>query len=273
MPLIEHIRELRSRLLRAIIGLVLATIVGFLFFDPIWAVLKQPYCQLPAAHQLNSDQCSLGVFKVFDSFFIQLKVGVIVGAIASSPVWLYQIWAFVTPGLHHNERRWTVSFLATSVPLFLGGVVLAYFVLDKGLALLMSFVPENVVPIIGVSEYLSFITKMLLVFGVAFELPLLVVMLNLAGVLSYERIARWRRMIMFIVFVFAAVATPGGDPISMLALGVSMIILFEIASQIARLNDRRKAAREAASPLAHLSDDETSPLDLDDSYGMDGERR
>lgn len=273
MPLIEHIRELRGRLLRAIIGLVIATIIGFVFFDPIWEILRQPYCRLPVAHQINADGCSLGVFKVFDAFFIRLKVGLIVGAVASSPVWLYQIWAFVTPGLHRNERRWTVAFLATAVPLFLGGTVLAYLVLDKGLALLLSFVPDEVVPLIGLSDYLNFITKMLLVFGVAFELPLLVVMLNLAGVLSYERFARWRRMLWFLVFVFGAVATPGGDPFSMLALGLSMIVLFEIAGQIARINDRRKAAREASSPYAELSDDETSPLDLDDSYGLDGERQ
>lgn len=273
MPLMDHIRELRNRMLKAILGMVVATVIGFVFFDPIWEVLQRPYCQLPAAQELRGDGCSLGVFRVFDSFFIHLKVGLIVGIVASSPIWLYQIWAFVTPGLRRNERRWTFLFLATSIPLFFGGSVLAYFILDKGLALLMSFVPENVVPILGISEYLSFIAKMLLVFGVAFELPLLVVILNLAGVLSYARIARWRRMIMFLVFIFAAVATPGGDPFSMLALGASMIVLFELAAQLARLNDRRKAARDAASPLANLSDDEASPLDLDDAGDLDDDRR
>lgn len=274
MPLIEHIRELRSRLLRAIIGLVLGIIVGFVFFEPIWAFLQEPYCQLPAAHRAEADGggCALGVFRIFDSFFIRLKVALVVGAVLSAPVWLYQLWGFVTPGLHRNERWWTVAFLGTAIPLFFGGAVLAYIILDKGLAILLSFVPEDVVTLIGIDDYLSFITKMLLVFGVGFEVPLLVLMLNLAGVLTYERIAKWRRMIMFAGFVFAAVATPA-DPFSMLALGIPMVILFEIAAQIARIHDRRKAAREAASPYAQLSDDEASPLDFDDSHGLEGDRR
>lgn len=272
----EHIRELRSRLLRAIIGLVVATVVGFVFFDPIWRVLQEPYCQLPAAHDPDGT-CALGVFRIFDSFFIRLKVGLIVGALGSAPVWLYQLWAFVTPGLRHNERRWTVVFLGTSIPLFFGGAVLAYVILDKGLAIFLSFVPESVNLLIGIDDYLKFVTRLLLVFGVGFEVPLLVLILNLAGILSYERIAKWRRMIIFSAFVFAAVVTPG-EPISMLALGVPMVILFEIAGQLARINDRRKASREAASPMAQLSDDETSPLDLDDSddddsYDRGGERR
>ncbi|MQA86556.1 MAG: twin-arginine translocase subunit TatC [Streptosporangiales bacterium] len=272
MPLVEHIRELRSRLLRTVIGLVLGVIVGFVFFEPIWAVLQDPYCQLPIAQDPDGG-CKLGIFRIFASFLIRLKVALIVGVVLSSPIWLYQLWAFVTPGLHRNERRWTVAFLGTAIPLFFGGAALAYFVLDKGLAILLSFAPQDANLLIGIDDYLSFVTRMLIVFGVSFELPLLVLMLNLAGILSYERIARWRRMIIFGAFVFAAVATPSGDPFSMLALGVPMIILFEIAGQIARIHDRRKAAREAASPYAELSDDEASPLDLDESYGLEDDRR
>lgn len=275
MPLIEHIRELRTRLLKSFLGLLAGTIVGFVFFNPIWDFLQRPYCQLPAAHKLTNerDSCDLVVHSIFDGFFLHLKISLIVGVIISSPVWLYQIWSFVTPGLYRNERRWAGTFVGVAVPLFLGGAALAYLTLDKGLRILLSFVPDEVIPVIGVSEYLGYLVMMLLVFGVSLELPLFVVLLNFVGVLSHERLKRWRRTIIFLAFVFAAVATPSQDPFTMLALAVPMVILFEVAELVAGVHDRRKARLAAATPYSQLSDDETSPLDLDDSYDLEQDHR
>jgi sec-independent protein translocase protein TatC len=173
-------------------------------------------------------------------FTLQLQVTVVAGIVATSPIWLYEIWAFITPGLHKREKRWTVIFLAAAVPLFAAGVWLAYAFLPKGLQILLGFTPENFTNLITVSEYFTFVTRMLLVFGVAFLLPVFVVLLNAVGVLTAERLRSWWRGITFGVFIFASVATPTGDPWTMLALATPMLILLFIAFAIAWFNDRRR---------------------------------
>lgn len=269
MPLIEHIRELRNRLLKALLGILVGTGVGLWFFDPIWRFLQQPYCQLPEKNRLGKG-CGLVVNGLTEGFFLNLKISLIVGLVISAPIWLYQLWAFVAPGLYQRERRWTYIFLTASVPLFAGGATLAYVTLDKGLGILLGFVPNGTTALITVSSYLGYAVAMLLIFGVAFELPLFVVILNLAGVLTHARIRKSRRLILFGLFVFAAVATPSQDPFTMLALALPTVVLFEVAEVIAYLHDRHKAARP--DPYAGLSDDEASPLDLPDSELEDGER-
>ncbi|WP_245691409.1 twin-arginine translocase subunit TatC [Sinosporangium album] len=254
MPLIEHLRELRTRLVLAILAVVVGTIVGFTLYDPIWALLSEPYCSLPNANELGSCFANRGVFA---PFFVALKVAAIFGLVVSSPFWLYQVWAFVTPGLYRNERKYTISFLAIAVPLFAAGAALAYFVLDKGLALLLSFVPANSATLMEPTEYLDYALVMLIVFGVSFELPLLMVFLNLIGVLKQATVKKHRRMIIFAMFVFGAVATPGSDPIAMIALAVPMVALFGLAELIMYLRERRLPAGEDYS---NLSDDEASEL-------------
>ncbi|NEA26512.1 twin-arginine translocase subunit TatC [Actinomadura bangladeshensis] len=261
MPLMDHLRELRNRLIKAILAFVVGAIVGWLLFDPVWDFLKQPYCSLPQSHVIDKDQCSLFVNGIFSSFFLKLKIACIIGAVISAPVWLYQLWAFVAPGLYSRERRWTYVFLGAAVPLFFVGTALAYVTVDKGLAIFLGFVADDVKPLITVDSYLGYVLTMLLVFGLTFELPLFVVVLNLAGVLSSKRIRRFQRMILFGIFVFAAVATPSADPFTMLALALPTVLLFEIAALLAFLNDRRRARRP--DPYEGLSDDEASPLDLD----------
>lgn len=261
MPLMDHLRELRNRLIKAILAFVVGAIAGWLLFDPVWDFLKQPYCSLPQSHVIDKDQCSLFVNGIFSSFFLKLKISCIIGAVISAPVWLYQMWAFVAPGLYNRERRWTYVFLGAAVPLFFVGTALAYVTVDKGLAIFLGFVADDVKPLITVDSYLSYVLTMLLVFGLTFELPLFVVVLNLAGVLSSKRIRGLQRMILFGIFVFAAVATPSADPFTMLALALPTVLLFEIAALLAFLNDRRRARR--ADPYEGLSDDEASPLDLD----------
>ncbi|MER7546842.1 twin-arginine translocase subunit TatC [Actinomadura sp.] len=261
MPLMDHLRELRNRLIKAILAFVVGAVVGWLLFDPVWDFLKQPYCSLPQSHVVDKDECSLFVNGIFSSFFLKLKISCIIGAVISAPIWLYQLWAFVAPGLYSRERRWTYVFLSAAVPLFFVGTGLAYVTVDKGLAIFLGFVADDVKPLITVDSYLSYVLTMLLVFGLTFELPLFVVLLNLAGVLSSARIRRMQRMILFGIFVFAAVATPSADPFTMLALALPTVLLFEIAALLAFLNDRRRARRP--DPYAGLSDDEASPLDLD----------
>ena len=259
MSLMDHLRELRNRLIKAILGLVLGAIVGWILFEPIWDFLKQPYTQIPPEHCLDG-KCDLVVHGIFDGFFVRLKVSLMIGAVLSSPVWLYQIWAFVAPGLYNKERRYTYTFLAAAVPLFFLGAALAYVTMDKGLQIFIGLAPGDTTVLVGVQDYLGYAQAMLFIFGLTFELPLFVVMLNLVGVLSHERIRKSRRLLVFGVFVFAAVATPSQDPVTMLALALPTIVLFEFAELFAYLHDRRRA--RDGDPYADLSDDEASPLDL-----------
>jgi len=261
MPLLAHIRELRNRLIKAILALFACTIIGWIFFNPVWDFLKEPYCSLPQSHVIN-DKCTLVISGIFSAFFLKLKISFIIGLVLSGPVWIYQVWAFVAPGLYRRERRWTYAFLAVAIPLFFVGVALAYVTVDKGLSIFLGFVADDVSALITVDNYLGYVLAMLLVFGMTFELPLFVVVLNLAGVLTFQRIKQSQRMIVFGVFVFAAVATPSGDPFTMLALALPTLLLFEVAAVLAFFNDRRKARRP--DPYAGLSDDEAAPLDLDD---------
>jgi sec-independent protein translocase protein TatC len=268
MPLVEHIRELRSRLLKVLVVLTAGSIVGWIFFAPVWHFLERPYCKIqihgrPAGALYGSKQCTLFVTGIFDAFFLHLKIAIVVGVLISSPVWLYQLWAFVAPGLYRRERRWTYLFVGTAVPLFALGGGFAYLAMTRGLQFLLGLVPEGTLPIITIQTYLGYAIAMLLIFGVAFEVPLTLVILNMAGVLTHERFRKWRRMMIFGVFAFAAVATPSPDPVTMLLLAVPCVVLVELAEVAVWMNDRRRARRP--SPYDGLSPDEASPLDLDGS--------
>jgi sec-independent protein translocase protein TatC len=260
MTLLEHVLELRARLAKALLGLAAVTIVCFIFFGPIFSVLTQPYCGLPIAHRLGGGSCNLVVLGVFDSFVIRLKTSLIAGAIGSSPIWLYQLWAFITPGLYRNERRMAIAFVASSVTLFAGGCVIAYYSLPTALDFLLGFAHGGITPLLEVTRYLSFVVSILLIFGVSFEFPLLVVMLNVAGVISSAKLRQVRRIVVFGLFAFAAVATPTQDPFTMLGLAVPLVLLYEVAILVARSNDRRRARLAAASPYAGLDPDQPSSL-------------
>jgi sec-independent protein translocase protein TatC len=264
MSLIEHIRELRNRLLKALLGIALGMIVGWIFLNPVWHFIEKPYCKIPQQNRLlNTHGCTLVVNGLFDGFFIHLKIIFVVGLIVSSPVWFYQLWAFIAPGLYTRERRWTFAFVGAAVPLFVLGGGFAYLAMTRGLHFLLGLVPHGAVALITVDTYLGYAMAMLLIFGLAFELPLVMVMLNAAGVLTHARIRKWRRLMIFGVFAFAAVATPSPDPFSMLLLAVPCVILVELAEVFAWANDRRRARRP--SMYAGLDDDEISPIEFDDS--------
>jgi sec-independent protein translocase protein TatC len=264
MPLTEHLRELRSRLLKSAIAAVLGMIVGWIAYPTIFDLLSQPFEGAVAQAQAEGRDVTLALTGVTDPFVLQLQVAAIAGLILSAPVWLYQLWRFVTPGLHKHEKRWGVAFVAVAFPLFLAGTVLAYMVLPIGLEILLGFTPENVENIVSVDRYLSFFLRTVVVFGVGFLTPLLIVTLNFAGILSGKRLLSWWRWIIFTVFIFAAVATPTGDPINLILLAGPILLLVVIAVGIALLNDRRRARKGLTQPdYQAWDDDETSPLNED----------
>jgi sec-independent protein translocase protein TatC len=267
MPLMDHIRELRNRVVKMALGLIAGMAVGFIFFTPVWHAIERPLCS--AVVRGHTGCQTLGVNQLvldgpLDPFYLRVKVAFIVGVILSCPIWLYQIWAFVAPGLYAKEKRWSYIFLGSAIPLFLIGTTLAYFSLSRSMHYLMGLTPDGVANLIQSDQYMSFVMTMLLAFGIAFEVPLLIVMLNLAGILTHERFRKWRRMILFGVFLIAGMANPSPDPITMLILGGACAALVEVAEFIVWSNDRRRA-RLHPSPYAGLADDELSPIDLEDT--------
>lgn len=268
MPLMDHLRELRNRVIKAAIFVALGIVVGFVFFDHVWRFLQEPYCSLPPAARGGEQGCELVYTSIFEGFFLQFKTALIAGLLVSCPFWLYQLWAFVAPALQGRERRFTYYFVAAAVPLFLGGAALAYYITQQAMEILFSFAPEDAVPMITISNYLSYMITMILVFGISFVVPLIVVLLNMLGVVPHAALAKWRRLIIFCICVAAAIVTPA-EPFSMLALSIPLVLLFEAAELFCFINDRR---RRREDPLAELDDEEISPLEDDDTTGARSDR-
>src|ERR1700749_2228315 len=262
MPLTDHIRELRDRVVKMALALAAGMTAGFVFFTQAWRVIERPLCS--ATIRGHSGCRTLGVNQLvlngpLDAFYLRVKVAVIVGVILSSPIWLYQLWAFVTPGLRTREKQWSSIFLGAAIPLFGIGITLCYLSLGRSMHYLLGLTPGGVQNLIQVDQYLSFVMAMMLVFGFAFEVPLLLVMLNLAGILTHERFRKWRRALIFSVFLVAGMANPSPDPLTMVILGGACALLVEAAELIMWAHDRRRA-RLHPDPDTGLADDELSPL-------------
>jgi sec-independent protein translocase protein TatC len=271
MPLMDHLRELRNRIIKIVLALAAGMAVGFVFFHWIWTTIERPFCHavingMTGCHQVG-DQ--LVINAILDPFYLRIKVAFIAGVILSCPVWLYQIWAFVAPGLYSKEKRWTWAFLGTAVPLFVGGALFGYLVMPRGLHFLLGLTPAGVANLPTVDTYLSYAALMLVGFGLCFLIPLFLVTLNLVGVLTHARFRKWRRFMIFGVFVFAGIASPSPDPITMLLLAGPCVVLVEVAEVIVYMNDRRRA-RLHPDPYAGLADDELSPIALDDTETRSG---
>ena len=234
----------------------MAFIVAMVFYDDaLLDLVTKPYTD--AAAMIDKDvDTNLVLNSITAPLMLQLKLCGVVAIIVSSPFWLYQIWAFIVPGLHPGERKWSRVFAAVAGPLFFAGVALGYYVLPKGIAVLLNFTPADTQSLVEFQTYFSFITRMLLVFGISMEIPLFVLMLNLAGVVSGRAIGKARPWIILGTVIFAAVATPSTDPFSMLMLAIPMLLLFAISEVIARTMDRYRGRQK----LAEVPDDEISAL-------------
>jgi len=274
MPLLEHLRELRNRVVKVAIAVAVGSVIGWIVYNPVWNFISAPYCKIPQPKGYGAlvlhQGCQLYVTGLFDSLFIKLQISIATGIIVSSPIWLYQVWAFIAPGLYKRERRWAYYFVGAAVPLFAIGATIAYFAMTKGLRFLLHLVPAHTTALITINTYLSYAGAMLLIFGLAFELPLVFVLLNMAGVLTHERFRKWRRMIIFLVFAFAAIFTPSPDPISMLLLAVPCVLLVEASEVFAWANDRRRA-RHGSLQFPGLTDEQVVDYGLDHPLGEPSE--
>jgi sec-independent protein translocase protein TatC len=249
-------------LFKACLAIVAGMIIGWFFAERVQDLLQQPYMKYCLGVEDDASQCEFLVLGVGDPLKLQLKITMWLGLIIAAPLWMYQLWAFVAPGLHRHERRWTYAFAAAAAPLFALGAVLAYFVVALGLNFLLQFASDNTGEAIELLGYIDFVTGMMLIFGVAFEFPLAILLLNVAGVVSAKRLLSWWRIIVFLFFAFAAVATPTGDPFGMSAFALALSGLYFGAVGLAFLNDRRRARRDREN-FGNLSDDEISPLEYD----------
>ncbi|MFD3501083.1 twin-arginine translocase subunit TatC [Streptomyces sp. NPDC058676] len=267
MPLAEHLRELRNRLAKAMLAIVAITVVAAFFYNDIINLITRPILDSVGCEQTfeqlakskSSEPCAqITINGLLTPFTLALKVSLMAGVVLASPVWLYQLWGFVAPGLHRHEKKYAYAFVGTGVPLFLGGAYFAYTVLPTTAKVLLEFTPADASNLLPLDDLLDLVIRMVLVFGLSFELPLLLVFLNLTGAITGKRMLGWWRGMIMGITVFAAVATPSTDPLTMLALAGPIWVLYFGAVLFSLLNDRRRRRRDELGP----DDDEASELDL-----------
>lgn len=244
MPLLEHLRELRRRVVRSSVIILLASGVGWYFYNPIITTLARPVCDLAKAQAAQATHCgSLYISGVLGPLNLQIKVALLTGLIISAPLWLYQLWAFISPGLHKKEKRYSILFLAFATPFFAAGATLGYLILPAAIKVLFGFTPHSLANLVRFDDYLDFVLRVILLFGLAFELPVFLVALNLIGFISGRAILRPWRIWVFGITLFVAGFTPTGDPLTMTLLTVPLCAFYFAAGGIALLVDRRRAKR------------------------------
>jgi sec-independent protein translocase protein TatC len=262
MTLIEHFIELRRRLFRACLGVLAGAIAGFFVSQRILDFLQKPYCDI-IIKRVGSCQMSAGA--PLDPFMTNLKIALYAGLVISAPIWLYQLWAFIAPGLHKRERKFGYAFAAVAAPLFSLGFALGYVLVSRSMHWFLGM-SSNVTYFVSLQGYLDFVLGVMLLFGAGFEFPLAVAMLNFAGVVSAKRLLSWWRVAIFLMFLFAALVTPTPDPFNMTILAVCMAALYFAAVGVAFLNDRRKARRQMFSDLADDDASSIEPVSPVDAY-------
>ena len=248
MTLIEHLTELRNRLIKSLLAVAAGAVIGFVAYDWIFDILIHPYQQLCEQNigQTLDDNCRLLVTNPLEGFSVRIKVSTYAGIALAMPVILWQVWRFVTPGLYPHEKRYAVPFVASAMVLFTLGAAIAYWTMPKALAFLTEIGGDNLVSAYSPSSYFHLIVYMMLAFGVGFEFPIVLVFLQMAGILTTATLRRFRRYAIVLIAVVVAVATPSGDPISMLALTIPMVLFYEVAIVVGRVLERRRAAAVAA---------------------------
>ena len=243
MSLSGHLKELRNRLFWSAIFLLAGSIAGWFMFDAVFAELQRPIVALAEEPGSNA---TINFPTVVSAFDVRLQVSIFLGVMMSSPVWLFNIWSFITPGLKKKERKYTIWFVVVAVPLFLGGVTLAWSSLPTFVQVLVGFTPEGSANVINASEYILFTLRILLVSGIAFVLPVVLVLLNFAGVITAQNILKSWRLAVFVSAVIGAVATPVAEPMAMFLLMVPLLILYFVAAGVATLRDKSLARKAAA---------------------------
>ena len=243
MTLREHIIELRNRLLVSVIAIVVCTVVGWFIYDEAFRLLTEPFKESVKQLDPNGTTPILTLAGVGDALTFRIKISALFGVVLAGPIWLYQLWAFIAPGLHRSEKKWAALFASIAAPLFAGGMAVAYWTLPKGIEILLGFTPLDIQNLVELPDYLDFVLRTMIVFGVAFLIPLVVVLLNMLGVVPSSVLGKFRPYIVLVIFVFAAVATPSGDPFTMCLLAIPMCLLFFIAEVITRVLDKRKARK------------------------------
>lgn len=272
-----HLYELRHRMFLAVLAIFLGAVVGFVWFSigvpalhikPLGELLIAPYCAVPSPPRLEfngTGGCPLLATTPFSALQLRLTAAIMAGFVLTCPVWLYQLWAYVGPALYSKEKKFAISFTGIGAVLFAGGMALAYLIIPEALKVLLGFGGQFVEAALDPEKYYKFLIGMMLIFGVSLELPLLLVMLNFAGVIKGVKLAQARRYAYFGLIVFSGFAVPGNDPISMGVLAVTLCILYEVAVQVSKAHDKRKLSRAGAA-MAALPDDVASSLD-DDTAG------
>jgi sec-independent protein translocase protein TatC len=264
MPLVEHLRELRNRLMKAVLAILVVAVLSMVFYEEIAHFLTGPMldrigCKDGFGESNEKQACgNLTINGLVGPFTVMLKISLTVGVVLASPIWLYQLWGFLAPGLHREEKKYAGAFVCTGVPLFLSGAYVAYLILPTAAEALITFTPEGANNLIDLGDFVDIIARLVIVFGLAFELPLVLVMLNMGGLVTGQQLLGWWRIMVVCITVFSAVATPTGDPLTMAALAAPIILLYFGAVGFALLNDRR---RERNNPYKDLDDDEASELE------------
>ena len=247
MSLGGHLKELRNRLIKVALFITAGSVVGWMVFDQVFQALQRPVVELA---KLRNSSTTINFGSVVSAFDLRMQVSIFLGVVITSPLWLFQLWRFITPALKTKERRYTIGFLAAAVPLFLAGCTLAWFAFPTFVSSLLGFTPQGSANVINASEYILFALRVLLVFGLAFVLPVFLVMLNFIGIISAKSILKGWRIAIISAALIAALATPVSDPMSMLLMMVPLLALYYLSAGIAVLRDKATARKNAVDLAA-----------------------